>query len=196
MTRVISYLFDDYDQARRAVEALENSGFSSDEVSLVARAQDGTIKVEDNDASGAATGAGVGGLAGAGAGILASLGMIAIPGIGPLVAAGMLATTIVTATGGALAGGLIGALTDYGIDSADADFYAEGIRRGSSLVTVRADDDRWPQADAILRQHEPVNSQARRDEYIQSGWNTEDKMADEFANQDDRVRQKRSGTLR
>ena len=90
MTRVISYLYDDYDQARRAVEALENSGFSSDEVSLVARAQDGTITVEDNDASGAATGAGVGGLAGAGAGILASLGMIAIPGIGPLVAAGML----------------------------------------------------------------------------------------------------------
>ncbi len=169
MTRVLSYMFDDTNQARRAVAELESAGFTSSEVSMVARAGDDGVD-DYTDSSGAATGAEIGGVAGAGAGILAALGMLAIPGIGPVVAAGVLATTLVTATGGAVAGGLIGALTDYGVDRADADVYAEGIRRGGSLVTVRADDSRWQQADTILRRHGPVNTADRRDEYSSAGW--------------------------
>jgi hypothetical protein len=170
MSRVVSYLYDDHAQATRAVAELESADFSSNEVSLVARAADGTLTNETGNHSGAITGAEIGGVAGAGAGILAALGVMAIPGIGPVVAAGMLATTLVTTTGGIVAGGLIGALTDYGVDSDDADVYAEGIRRGSSLVTVRTSDDRWQEADSILRRHAPVNTSDRRDEYVESGW--------------------------
>lgn len=186
MTRIVSYLYDDHAQARRAVEELENADFSSNEVSLVARAEDGTLTNEPTDVSGAATGAEIGGVAGAGAGILAALGMLAIPGIGPVVAAGMLATTLVTATGGAVAGGLIGALTDYGVDPADADIYAEGIRRGSSLVTVRTSEDRWQEADAILRRLAPVNTANRRDENAESGWRQAESETEKYPRIDQR----------
>ncbi len=191
MTRVVSHLFDDHDEALRAVRALENAGFDETEVSLIARSEDGTVTTSD-DSSGAVTGASVGGIAGAGAGILASLGVMAIPGIGPLVAAGMLATTIVTTTGGAVAGGLLGALTDYGVDENDAHLYAEGVRRGSSLVTVSTAEDRWSQADDILRQYNPVDQTARRGEYERSGWAASTPGVEPT----DELRRRRSGTYR
>ena len=65
MTRVVSHLFDDHDEALRAVQALENAGFDETEVSLVARSEDGTVTTSE-DSSGAVTGANVGGIAGAG----------------------------------------------------------------------------------------------------------------------------------
>jgi uncharacterized membrane protein len=110
--------------------------------------------------------------------------MLAIPGIGPVVAAGVLATTIVTATGGAVAGGLVGALVDYGVDDEEAQVYSEGIRRGSSLVTVRTSEDRWQEADKILRDHRPVNTSTRRDEYVESGWQAEDRGTERFERAD------------
>ena len=92
MTRTVTRLFDDYDQARRAVEALEGAGFSSLEISLLSRYNESGELTDDSSA--AVTGATIGGMAGAGAGILTALGVIAIPGVGPLVAAGVLATTL------------------------------------------------------------------------------------------------------
>jgi uncharacterized membrane protein len=195
MSRVTSYLYDDRAQAHQAVTALESAGFSDNEVSIVSRAADGTVTDETSHSSGAATGAEVGGIVGVGAGILTALGVMAIPGIGPLVGAGMLATTIATGTGGVLAGGLVGALTDFGIDEADADVYAEGIRRGSSLVTVTTSDDRLSQADGILRQYAPVDTVRRRDEYSQAGWRGSSENAN-FASQDDENKRNRSGTYR
>ena len=129
--------------------------------------------------SGAATGAEVGGAVGGGAGILTALGVLAIPGLGPLVAAGVLATTLTTTAAGAVAGGLIGSLTDYGISETDAQLYAEGIRRGGTLVTVRAADDRVAKAEAILKQ--PVDVRARRDYYTQSGWKAYDPKAPAYS---------------
>lgn len=176
MTRVISYLFDDYASAREAVTALHGAGFSSSEVSLVASNSDKRYSEEDVH-SGAATGAGVGGAVGAGAGILTALGVMAIPGLGPLVAAGVLATTLTTTAAGAAAGGLIGSLTQYGVDESDAHVYAEGIRRGGTLVSVRADDERAAKAEAILERFAPVDTRARRDYYAQSGWKSYDPKA-------------------
>ena len=180
MTRVVSYLFDDYQSARSAVTALHQAGFTSNEVSLVASNSDKRY-VEEDGASGAATGAGVGGAVGAGAGILTSLGVLAIPGLGPLVAAGILATTLATTAAGAAAGGLIGSLIDYGVPEEDAHLYAEGIRRGGTLVTVRASIDRAAKAEAILEQHQPVDADARRDYYAQSGWSTYDPKAPAYS---------------
>ena len=111
MTRTVSRLYDSYAQAQGAVEALEQAGFTSSEVSLVSRYRDEETLADD--ASGTTTGAAAGALVGGGGGLLAALGLIAIPGIGPLVAAGVLATTLVGAAGGSVVGGLIGALTDY-----------------------------------------------------------------------------------
>lgn len=174
MTEIVTSLYDDHAQAREAVSALESAGFSSSEISLVAsstmrRSYDD--EATDGDVSGgAATGATIGGVAGAGAGLLAALGVIAIPGLGPLVAAGALATTLTTAAGGALAGGIVGSLVDYGMSEDDANLYAEGVRRGGTLVTVRAPDRRAVEARAILDRYNPVNAGERRKQYMGSGW--------------------------
>ena len=94
MTRTVTRLFDSYSQAQAAIEGLEQAGFTSSEVSLVSRYRDDNTLVGDDEASGTATGATAGALIGGGGGLLAALGIIAIPGIGPLVAAGVLATTL------------------------------------------------------------------------------------------------------
>lgn len=189
MTRVISYMFDDFQSARNAVTALQEAGFTSSDVSLVASNADKRY-ANDKTSSGAATGAEVGGAVGAGAGILTALGVLAIPGLGPLVAAGVLATTLTTTAAGAVAGGLIGSLTDYGISEADAQLYAEGIRRGGTLVTVRAADDRVAKAEAILKRYQPVDVRARRDYYTQSGWQAYDPKAPAYSA--DEIKRERS----
>ena len=175
MTRTVTHLFDDHAQAQRAVSALEAAGFSSSEVSLVSRYRnDGTLA---DDASSTATGATVGGLAAGGTGLLAALGMIAIPGIGPLVAAGVLATTLTAAAAGTVVGGIIGALIDYGVDENDAHVYSEAVRRGGSLVSVRAEEARAAQAEKILNAQGPVDIGGRRDYYTKAGWSKYDPAA-------------------
>jgi hypothetical protein len=192
MTRTVSRLYDSYSQAQRTVEALEKAGFTSSEVSLVSRYRDDNTLADE--ASGAATGATAGAVAGGTAGLLAALGVIAIPGIGPLVAAGVLATTLVGAAGGGAVGGLLGALTDYGVSEEEAHVYLEGVRRGSSLVTVRTDDDKAGRAEAILDSHQPVNTRHRRDAYTKSGWSQYDPASKGYTA--DEIRQERERNLR
>jgi hypothetical protein len=175
MTRSVTHLFDDYGQARNAVTELERAGFTSSEVSLVSRYRDdGTLA---DEASNTGTGAALGAIAGGGTGLLAALGIIAIPGIGPLVAAGVLATTLVGAAGGTFVGGLLGALTNYGVDERDAHVYSEGVRRGGTLVTVQADDARAAEAERILNAQQPVDIAARRKYYTEEGWSAYDPTA-------------------
>ncbi len=194
MTRTVTHLFDDYTQAQRAVAALEQAGFSSSEISLVSRYRnDGSLA---DDASGAATGATVGGLAGGGAGLLAALGVIAIPGIGPLVAAGVLATTLAGAAGGTIAGGLIGALVDYGMSEDDAHVYSEAVRRGGSVVSVRADDARAARAEQILNQQSPVDVAKRRQHYTQAGWSKYDPKAAGYTAEEIRKEREIYGRMR
>jgi hypothetical protein len=147
-----------------------------------------------DEATGAATGATAGAVAGGTAGLLAALGVIAIPGIGPLVAAGVLATTLVGAAGGGAVGGLLGALTDYGVSEEEAHVYLEGVRRGSSLVTVRTDDDKAGRAEAILDSCQPVNTRHRRDTYTKSGWSQYDPASKGYTA--DEIRQERERNLR
>jgi hypothetical protein len=189
----VSRLFDSYSQAKAAVEALEQAGFTTSEVSLVSRYRDDNTLADDN-ASAAATGATAGAAIGGGGGLLAALGIIAIPGIGPLVAAGVLATTLVGAAGGATLGGLIGALTNAGVSEEDAHVYSEGVRRGSSLVTVTADDRRVSEAQAILDSHKPVNIRQRRDAYVAGGWSQYDPNAKGYTAEE--IRREREGYLR
>jgi hypothetical protein len=179
MTQTVTYIYDDPSLAGQAVSALEAAGFTADEISIVRQDgdTDGLRTSDDSVADGAATGASVGLAAGAGAGLLASLGMIAIPGIGPLVAAGVLATTLAAGAAGAVGGGILGALIDYGVSEDEAPIYAENLRRGGTLVSVRADDARTEDAELIMQRFSPVDIAERGEAYRNEGWTGYDPAA-------------------
>jgi len=157
MSRTIIALFGSLNTAQDAVHDLTAAGFSRDQISLASGAGSGTTEweAENPAAAGAGVGAAGGALLGGTAGLLASIGVLAIPGIGPVLAAGPL-VAILTGAGagaavGAVAGGLVGALIDLGVPEADAHRYAEGVRAGGTLLAVTTDDSRVAAATEILR---------------------------------------------
>jgi len=131
--------------------------------------------------TGGATGATLGTVLGGGAGLLAGLGMLAIPGVGPIVAAGWLVATLAGAGVGAAAGGLLGSLTGAGVSEADAHTYSESVRRGGSLVTVRADSSMASKIEAFLDGRTPVDPAVRRTEYEKTGWTGFDHAAPAYS---------------
>jgi hypothetical protein len=183
MTATISRLYDNYRDGQKAVSALESAGVPHSDISIVANNADswyGTDRKVDRDrdgvddrAEGAGAGAGVGAGLGGAAGLLAGLGMLAIPGLGPVVAAGWLAATAVGAAAGAATGGVIGALTEAGVSKDDASTYAEGVRRGGTMVSARVADADKARYEAILDQSS-VNISDRRAAWQKSGWQTFD----------------------
>lgn len=186
MTETITGLFDRYDDARRAVQDLEAAGVAHRDISIVGRnghngAAQGGADPAEPAAEDASKGAGIGAAVGGIGGLLAGLGMLAIPGIGPVVAAGWLAATAAGAAGGAVigaaAGGLVGALTNAGVSEADAHVYAEGVRRGSTLVTAKVDAPLAPTARAILSDDRTVSIAQRRQAYETQGWSRFDENA-------------------
>lgn len=175
MTRTITRSYGDYETARSAVERLEQAGISSSNVSIVGRNGDGETNAEE----GAGIGAGVGGAAG----LLAGLGMLAIPGVGPVVAAGWLAATAVGAVAGAAAGGLVGSFIKEGHDEDEANYYAETVRRGGSVVSVRAEPDQELTVEEILDGATPLDRTERTAQYRQEGWSRFDENADPYDRQ-------------
>jgi len=105
---------------------------------------------------------------------------MAIPGVGPVVAAGWLVATLTGAGIGAAAGGLTGSLTGAGVSETDAHAYAEGVRRGGSLLTVRADEAHAAAAAHILEEHGAVDLDARAQGWESEGWSG--KMTGEVSN--------------
>lgn len=174
--RTVAGLFDSYDEAQDAVGELEAAGIPASDISIVANNSDDWYADGDRSdaAEDAASGAGIGAVVGGAGGLLTGLGIMAIPGVGPVVAAGWLAATAAGAVAGAAVGGatggIIGALTDSGVSEPDAHVYAEGVRRGGTLVTARVDEPLASQAQQILSQHAPVDIVARRSEYEAGGW--------------------------
>lgn len=168
--RTVTGLFDTYDHAAGAVRSLKDAGIASEDISIVANNASGTVHEHDDEGGGAATGAGLGVATGGGIGLLAGLGALAIPGIGPVVAGGWLLTTAVGAAIGLASGSIVGALLKAGISEDDAHVYAEGIRRGGTLVTARVDEARAEAANAILRNANGVDIATRRSEYASEGW--------------------------
>ena len=180
MTTIISRLYDTYADAERAVTRLEAAGVPHSDISIVANNSDNWYgsrsgKVDrdrdgvDDRAEGAGTGAGIGAGLGGAAGLLAGLGLLAIPGLGPVVAAVWLASLAVGAAAGAATGGIIGALTEAGVSREDASRYAEGVRRGGTLVTARVPDQDRARLDALLNER-AVNLQERSAAWQKSGW--------------------------
>ncbi|MGY0571643.1 hypothetical protein ACTGJ9_011810 [Bradyrhizobium sp. RDM12] len=189
MTVTISRLYDNYSDAQRAVTNLEAAGVPHSDLSIVANNSDNwysTDKKVDRDrdgvddrTEGAATGAGLGAGVGGAAGLLAGLGLLAIPGLGPVVAAGWLASTALGAVAGGATGGVVGALTQAGVSDEEAPLYAEGVRRGGTLVSARVPDADRARYEAILNQS-AVNLRDRSAAWQKAGWKSYDPSAQPY----------------
>lgn len=197
MTVTISRLYDNYSHAQRAVARLQSGGVPHSDISIVANNSDnwynGSKKDRDRDgvddrAEGAGTGAAIGAGVGGTAGLLAGLGLMAIPGLGPVVAAGWLAATAVGAAAGATTGGIVGALTQAGVSEDEAHSYAEGVRRGGTLVTARVPDTDRSRLEAFLNES-AVNLRDRTAAWQKSGWKSFDPSAKPY--EADEVRRER-----
>jgi hypothetical protein len=175
--QTVSRVYDTYAQARNAVTAVEAAGVPTSEVSLVANKYVSEKYADVDEVSKPAAGAGIGGAIGGGAGLLAGLGLLAIPGLGPVVAAGWLAATAVGAAAGAAAGGLVGALVDAGVSKDEAHVYSESVRRGGTLVSARVKDEDASRIQAILNRFKPIDPALRGAEYRKEGWKSFDPKA-------------------
>jgi len=177
MMKTLSRVYDTYGQASQVVTDLKAAGVPDSEISLVANKYVSAAYDDVDEHSATATGLGVGAALGGTGGLLAGLGIIAIPGVGPVVAAGWLAATLAGVIAGAAGGGVIGMLVDAGASKEDAEVYSEAIRRGGTLVTVRTDDSRARIVEAILSRHKPIDPIIRREEYSKAGWKGYDPAA-------------------
>lgn len=185
--KTIVVLFDNITSARDVVDDLVDAGFDRSDISLVASDRDSTYSASfehaeesDEAAKGAVTGAVAGGALGGLAGVLLGLGAFAIPGIGPVVAAGPIAAGLAGAGVGAVTGGLLGALVGWGIPEEEAQLYAEGVRRGSTLVAVKAPEHRVDEAVSIMNRYGPVDIESRSETWRESGWAGYDPDADPY----------------
>ena len=219
-TQTITRLYDNHASAVEAVQQLEAAGIPHSEISLVSNDAEGRHGAltspgtgtstgtstgtatgltsgdpEEGAATGAGTGASFGTVLGGGAGLLAGIGALAIPGIGPIVAAGWLVAALTGAGVGAAAGGLVGSLTGAGVSEADAHLHAEGVRRGGTLVTVRSDETQSARINTILDGRMPVDLATRRTEYEADGWKQYDPAAAPYSAEQLTMEQKRRGVV-
>jgi hypothetical protein len=190
MTTTISRLYNSYAEAREAVRNLEAAGVKHSDISIIASNADNwyssdrkgetfpdrDLDGKDDRAEAAGTGAGVGAAVGGAAGLLAGLGLMAIPGVGPVVAAGWLVSTLAGAVAGGATGGVIGALTQAGISKDDADVYAEGLRRGGAVVSARVADADASRLQTIM-DRSSVRVADRGAAYRKAGWKSFDPKA-------------------
>ncbi|MFH7024136.1 MAG: general stress protein [Heteroscytonema crispum UTEX LB 1556] len=152
--------FPNRQAAEEALNELQNSGFSMDRVSILAKDTEQNEQiagtqvrdVSDNEArEGAGAGAVTGTVLGGVGGLLVGLGSLVVPGAGPFLADGTIATTLAGAGIGAAAGGIIGALTGLGIPEEEAKSYGDRISQGDYLVMVEGFGDEIERAGSILR---------------------------------------------
>jgi hypothetical protein len=133
-----------HEQAERVVDALNRAGVMNQDISVLFPDREGTrdFAHEKNTKApeGAVAGAGTGGVAGGTLGLLAGIGALAIPGLGPLIAAGPLLAALSGAAVGAAVGGITGALIGMGIPELEAKQYEGKIRDGNILISVHTED--------------------------------------------------------
>lgn len=175
--QTITKVYDHYEQAQKAVRDLESVGIRSSEISLVANKSVSEQHTNVADASEAGTGAGIGAVVGGTAGLLTGLGLLAIPGLGPVVAAGWLATTAVGAVAGGATGGILGALVSAGVPEDHAHVYSEAVRRGGTLVSVRTENSQTEKVNSILGGYQPIDPVRQGTEYSKTGWDQFDPKA-------------------
>mgnify|MGYP005836549841 CR=1 FL=1 len=145
MAKTVLGVFDSVDRAERAADDLQRKGFKRDEISIVAKESAARQRDTGTLTQGVTTGSTIGGAAG----LLAGVGALAIPGLGPIVAAGPLAAALT----GAVTGGVAGGLVDWGIPEETGRRYEERVKEGKVVAAVRADDHKVQDAADILRRN-------------------------------------------
>jgi uncharacterized protein (TIGR02271 family) len=157
-------VFHERNQAREAIEALKDANFPPESISILSPDKQATETMAEETGthagSAAATGAVTGGILGGLGGWLLGIGALAIPGIGPFIAAGAFASALTGAAIGAGVGAVAGALVGMGIPKEEADYYEGEVKSGRTLVTVKA-DGRYDEAQSILRRHDAYDIQNR-----------------------------------
>jgi hypothetical protein len=152
--RAIVGVFDDRAMAERAVDELHRAGFGEDQIGFVIRGADdvrGGMIVDaegTKDGKGAVTGAVTGGMLG---GILAAAIAVLIPGVGPVLAGGVMAAFFGGAIAGTAVGGIFGAMTGLGISEDEARFYEQEFNSGRAIVAVRPGARSAEAADLLTR---------------------------------------------
>jgi hypothetical protein len=131
-------------QAERIVQQLQAQGFGTSEISVLMPDTGGTRDIGHVKATkapeGATTGAATGGATGGVIGLLAGIGALAIPGVGPFIAAGPIMAALSGAAVGAASGGVVGGLIGLGIPEIEAKRYEEKLKKGNYLIAVHADE--------------------------------------------------------
>jgi len=206
MTVTISRLFNSYADAEIAVKNLEAAGVRHGDISILASnadewyREDGTrakpstfpdrdLDRKDDRAEAAGAGAGMGAIAGGTVGALTGLGIMAIPGVGPIVAAGWLTATLAGAAAGGATGGILGALSQAGVSKEEADVYAESLRRGGAVVSARVKDADAARLQALM-DSSAIRVSDRAAKYREGGWQNFDPGAAPYTA--DQVRKERS----
>jgi len=198
-------LYRNFADAQHAVDDLLNSGIDRNMISLVANNATGEYTdyvsdVDDDDDAvtadqGAAFGAASGGIIGA----LAGLGALAIPGIGPVIAAGPLIAALTGGAVGALAGaptgGLVaGLVKTHHITDTDAEVYAEGVRRGENLLTVQVEEPLVARTRDILNKYSPTDIHNESSAWRSEGWSKFDESATPYEHTDVETYRSRQST--
>jgi len=167
--------YDNIQTAYAVANDLIAAGYSRSDISVVASDPESEyapyldanyVDTSDDVAKGAGLGAALGGLGG----LLVGLGALAIPGVGPVIAAGPLLAALTGAGVGAVTGGIVGALVDMGIPDEEAHIYSEGLRRGHILVIAQVPD---ASANAVTRMMERpglIDIRRQADTWRASGW--------------------------
>jgi uncharacterized membrane protein len=152
-------------QAQQIVRALQAQGFADSEISVLLPSTSGTHDmghVKTTKApEGTATGAATGGVAGGVLGLLAGIGSLAIPGIGPFIAAGPIMAALSGAAIGATTGGIVGGLIGLGIPEIEAKQYEAKLKKGNFLISVHVENgDQQDRAKEIFKREnaEDINT--------------------------------------
>lgn len=150
-------VYSSREQVERTVAALRDRGFRATDISVLWPENEGSKdlahELHSKAPEGATAGAGTGAIVGGTLGWLAGIGALAIPGIGPLIAAGPIVAALAGAGAAGAIGGIAGALIGYGVPEYEAKRYEGRVRKGGILLSVHADDREWAQkAKEILTQ--------------------------------------------
>lgn len=159
--RIVGVFTNEHD-ASEAISDLKSHGFRTEDISVIARNKDDVNAISEETGTkapeGMASGAATGGLLGGVTGLLAGIGALAIPGIGPIIAAGPIAATLAGAAVGAGTGGLVGGLIGLGIPEDEAQTYDRYVDEGRILVMVDADTAQENVIYDTFRSHGSLNS--------------------------------------
>lgn len=163
MAKTVIGLIGDKDEAQKVIDELLQNGFDRKQIGII---KSELMRETDAALTGASRGMVYGGLAG----LLVGAVALAVPGIGPALAVGPV-LPLLGATFGAITGGLIGGLVSKGVPEEDAHVYAEGLRRGGTLITVNADSDALAdRAVEIMKRHGAADMVQLADGWKKQGW--------------------------